>query len=147
MTQWSPACCLSGCLPVCEICIILYVIGQCIIIISTVISHGRETFKIIYFDWKQWFQSSTYLTWSTYIQEAVRILDCVAYIIETSLFMAFWDYKALIKFWPVSLPNSYPAKAIVPPSLKAVFPNQGFLEAYGSTKHHKGCTKNHGIHL
>jgi len=28
-----------------------------------------------------------------YIQEALRILDSVAYLIKTSLFMALWDYK------------------------------------------------------
>lgn len=28
-----------------------------------------------------------------YIQEALKLLDSVAYIIKTSLFMAFWDYK------------------------------------------------------
>jgi len=118
-SYWISVCHPSGSLPVCKTCIVLYVLGQCIIIVLTVTSRWREALKIIYFDWQQWFQPS-FLTWNIYIQDALRILDSVVYIIKTSLFLTFWDYKSFTKLRPVSLYNSYPARAILPPLFKAV---------------------------
>lgn len=144
-SYWSSACHPSGSLPVCKTCIVLYVLGQCIIIVSTVTSHWREALKMIYFDWQQWFQPTflpevyTFKKHSEYwiLQPTLSKLPCL------------W-HSAIIKHSHNY--GQYPSVTHIlqgPFYLHCLrqFLNQGFPEAQGSAKHHKCCTKNRGIHL